>query len=43
MRNTRSKNKADRVRAHPFVTAGDFYDEEKYEELLRNAAEEVRG
>jgi DNA polymerase-2 len=36
-----AKNKEDRVRAHPFVTGDDFYDEEKYEELLRKAAEEV--
>jgi DNA polymerase-2 len=43
MKDTGSKNKEDRVRAHPFVTADDFYDEEKYEELLRNAAEEVLG
>ncbi len=41
MKDTGAKNKEDRVRAHPFVTAGDFYDEEKYEELLRKAAEEV--
>jgi DNA polymerase elongation subunit (family B) len=41
MRDASSKNKEDRVRAHPFVTGEDFYDEEKYEELLRNAAEEV--
>jgi len=41
MKDTDWKNKEDRVRAHPFVTADDFYDEEKYEELLRNAAEEV--
>ena len=43
MKETGSKIKEDRVRAHPFVTADDFYDEEKYEELLRNAAEEVLG
>ena len=41
MKDTGSKNKEDRVRAHPFVTADDFYDEEKYEELLVKAAEEV--
>ncbi|MBM4332619.1 MAG: hypothetical protein FJ117_15620 [Deltaproteobacteria bacterium] len=41
LRDADAKNKEDRVRAHPFVTADDFYDEEKYEELLRNAAEEV--
>jgi DNA polymerase elongation subunit (family B) len=41
MKDTGSKNKEDRVRAHPFVTADDFYDEEKYEELLAKAAEEV--
>jgi DNA polymerase-2 len=41
MKETGSKIKEDRVRAHPFVTVDDFYDEEKYEELLRNAAEEV--
>jgi DNA polymerase elongation subunit (family B) len=43
MKDTGSKNKEDRVRAHPFVTADDFYDEEKYEELLQKAAEEVLG
>jgi DNA polymerase-2 len=42
MKDASSKNKEDRVRAHPFVTADDFYDEEKYEELLRNAAEELK-
>jgi len=41
MKDASSQNKEDRVRAHPFVTGDDFYDEEKYEELLRNAAEEV--
>jgi DNA polymerase-2 len=43
MKDTGTKNKEDRVRAHPFVTADDFYDEEKYEELLQKAAEEVLG
>ena len=43
MKDTASKNKEGRVRAHPFVTADDFYDEGKYGELLRNAAEEVLG
>ena len=41
MKDASSQNKEDRVRAHPFVTGDDFYDEEKYEELLRKAAEEV--
>ena len=36
-----SKNKEERVRAHPLVNADDFYDEEKYRELLLKAAEEV--
>jgi DNA polymerase elongation subunit (family B) len=35
-----SKNKEERVRAHPFVSADDDYDEEKYRELLEKAAEE---
>jgi DNA polymerase elongation subunit (family B) len=43
LRDAAAKNKEDRVRADPFVTADDFYDEEKYEELLANAAEEVLG
>jgi DNA polymerase II len=43
LRDAAAKNKEDRVRADPFVTADDFYDEEKYEELLTNAAEEVLG
>jgi DNA polymerase elongation subunit (family B) len=38
-----SKNKEDRVRAHPFVGVDDDYDGEKYEELLQKAAEEVLG
>jgi hypothetical protein len=29
------------VRPSPLVTADDFYDEEKYHELLLKAAEEV--
>jgi len=41
IRDSRSKNKEDRVRAYPFVGAGDDYDEEKYRELLEKAAEEV--
>ena len=36
-----AKNKEERVRPSPLLSADDFYDEEKYEELLRNAAEEV--
>jgi DNA polymerase elongation subunit (family B) len=36
-----AKNKEERVRAYPLVSADDFYDEEKYRELLLGAAEEV--
>ena len=36
-----AKNKEERVRAYPFLSADDFYDEEKYRELLQKAAEEV--
>jgi DNA polymerase-2 len=36
-----AKNKEERVRAYPLVRADDFYDEEKYRELLLGAAEEV--
>ena len=39
----RQENKEERVRAHPFVSADDFYDEGKYGELLEKAAEEVLG
>jgi DNA polymerase II len=38
-----AKNKEERVRAYPFLSADDFYDEEKYRDLLLNAAEEVIG
>jgi DNA polymerase-2 len=41
IKDSASKNKEDRVRAHPFVGADDDYDEEKYRELLEKAAEEV--
>jgi len=41
IRDAEAKNKEDRVRAFPFVSADDFYDEEKYRELLLKAAEEV--
>jgi DNA polymerase-2 len=36
-----AKNKEERVRAYPLVSADDFYDEDKYRELLQKAAEEV--
>ena len=38
-----AKNKEERVRAHPLLSADDFYDEDKYRELLMKAAEEVMG
>jgi DNA polymerase-2 len=41
IKNSGAKNKEERVRAYPFVSADDFYDEEKYRELLLKAAEEV--
>ncbi|HSR11375.1 MAG TPA: hypothetical protein VLS90_07995 [Thermodesulfobacteriota bacterium] len=41
IKDSSAKNKEERVRAHPFVTADDFYDEEKYRELLLKAGEEV--
>jgi DNA polymerase elongation subunit (family B) len=43
IKDSASKNKEDRVRAYPFVGADDDYDEEKYEELLQKAADEVLG
>ncbi len=36
-----AKNKEERVRPSPLLSADDFYDEEKYRELLLKAAEEV--
>ena len=36
-----AKNKEERVRAYPFLSADDFYDDEKYRELLLDAAKEV--
>ncbi len=36
-----AKNKEERVRPFPLVGVDDFYDEEKYRELLEKAAEEV--
>jgi len=41
IRDSEAKNKEERVRAFPFVSADDFYDEEKYRKLLLEAAEEV--
>ncbi len=41
LKDARAKNKEERVRAFPFLSADDFYDEEKYRELLLKAAEEV--
>jgi DNA polymerase-2 len=41
IKDSTSKNKEDRVRASPLLSADDFYDEEKYRELLLKAAEEV--
>ncbi len=38
-----AKNKEDRVRADPLLSADDLYDEEKYRELLLKAAEELLG
>jgi DNA polymerase-2 len=43
IKDSAAKNKEERVRAHPFLGADDFYDEEKYRELLLKAAEEVLG
>jgi len=43
LKDAAAKNKEERVRAYPFVSADDFYDEEKYRDLLLNAAEEVIG
>jgi hypothetical protein len=43
IRDLEAKNKEERVRAYPLVSADDFYDEEKYRELLLKAAEEVLG
>ena len=36
-----AKNKEERVRAYPLLNADDFYDKDKYRELLQKAAEEV--
>ena len=41
IKDAEAKNKEERVRAHPFLSADDLYDEDKYRELLENAAEEV--
>ncbi len=41
IKDSRSKIKEERVRAFPLVSPDDFYDEEKYGELLTKAAEEV--
>jgi DNA polymerase elongation subunit (family B) len=38
-----AKNKEERVRAYPLVSADDFYDEDKYRELLLKASEELLG
>jgi DNA polymerase-2 len=43
IKDSASKNKEERVRAYPFLSANDDYDGEKYEELLQKAAEEVLG
>jgi len=43
LKDTAAKNKEERVRAFPLLSADDFYDEEKYRELLLKAAEEVLG
>ncbi|MDH4266502.1 MAG: hypothetical protein OEW45_12765, partial [Deltaproteobacteria bacterium] len=43
LKDTAAKNKEERVRAYPFLSADDFYDEEKYRELLLKAAEELLG
>lgn len=41
IKDAEAKNKEERVRVHPFLSADDDYDEEKYRELLEKAAEEV--
>jgi len=41
IKDSASKNKENRVRAHPFLSADDFYDEEKYREFLLDAAKEL--
>ena len=41
IKDSKSKIKEERVRAYPLVSPDDFYDEEKYGELLETAAEEI--
>jgi len=43
IKDSRAKNKEERVRAYPFLSADDDYDEQKYRELLLKAAEELLG
>jgi len=41
IKDSEAKNKEERVRAYPLLSTDDFYDEEKYRELLQKAAEEI--
>lgn len=41
IREAQAKNKEERVRVFPFLKAEDLYDEDKYKELLQEAAEEI--
>ena len=41
--NGSAKNKEERVRAFPLLSADDLYDEEKYRELFIRATEELLG
>jgi DNA polymerase-2 len=43
IKDSEAKNKEERVRPFPLLSADDFYDEEKYRELLQKAAEELIG
>ena len=43
IKDSEAKNKEERVRAYPLLSADDFYDEEKYRELLLKASEELLG
>jgi DNA polymerase-2 len=43
IKDSEAKNKEERVRPFPLLSADDFYDEEKYRELLQKAAEEILG
>jgi hypothetical protein len=41
VKDSRANNKKAHVRVHPFLSADDDYDEEKYRDLLEKAAEEI--